>query len=170
MSNPISLFLTRALTLFTFTVMTLSALIYFSFTLLSMIEQFQKISLSIVFVRGAYYMLGVGVSSGALLFIMVIELCAKKSSSDKIIKILVRIVISGLVLAILLPPIAEYLTENYLFKKGYKQCEVPSYSWAIYKDIIYTIDKKTCIKINKENKKKLPSLYPKDDDHVLQHY
>ncbi|VAW97385.1 hypothetical protein MNBD_GAMMA23-2108 [hydrothermal vent metagenome] len=124
------------------------------------------LSTTVVFTRGAYYMLGTGISSGALLLMMTIEVYTKKPPSDKMTKVLVRTAISGLVLAFLLPVIAENLTENYLLKKGYGYCDVPSSSWPIYKDVNYTLDAETCSTIIEEYKNRFPSLYSKDDEPV----
>lgn len=111
-------------------------------------------------------MLGTGISSGALLLMMTIEVYTKKPPSDKMTKVLVRTAISGLVLAFLLPVIAENLTESYLLKKGYGYCDVPSSSWAIYKDVNYTLDAESCSAIIEEYKNRFPSLYFKDDKPV----
>jgi len=72
---------------------------------------------------GTYYLSGIGVSSGALLFIMVLEAWIKTPPTAKVTKIFTRTAIGGIVLAILLPIVAGSFIESYLLDNEYKICE-----------------------------------------------
>lgn len=145
---------------------TLGAPVWFFLTLFDMVHNISINSPTVVFERGAYYGLGAGIAMGALAGMMMLETWLRKTPSDRTIKIFTRIAIGGLALMFLLPFSAEYTTENHLLKKGYQYCDVPSSSWPIYKDVIYTIDEKTCLKLLEEEKKKYPSLYSNDDEPI----
>ncbi len=153
-----------------FSLMSVGAFIYFWFSIVSTFKDARLSSSLVVFERGAYYLPGVGIALMALVIIGLYENYTKKPPSDKVTKIFTRTAIGGLLFTFLLPPIAEYLTENHLLKKGYQHCDVPTSSWPVYKDVIYTTDTKTCLKLIDAEKKKFPSLYPKVDKPVFQHY
>ncbi len=130
-----------------FILMSVGAFVYFWFSIASTFKNASLPSNVVVFERGAYYLPGVSIVLMALVIIGLYENYTKKTPSDKATKIFTRTAIGGLLLVFLLPPIAEYTTENHLLKKGYQYCDVPSFSWPIYKDVIYTIDDKTCLKL-----------------------
>ena len=144
----------------------IGAPMWFFVTLFEMINQINSSATTVIFVRGGYYSLGCGIGMGALASAMIFEKWKKKPLTNKATKIFTRTAIGGLILTFALPIVSEYITENHLFTKGYRYCEIPSSSWPMYKSIHYTLDEQTCLDLNSEDKRAYPSLYPKDDEPV----
>ncbi len=152
--------------IFLIVAITLGAPVWFVLTLIDMVKEILIVSPTVIFERGAYYSLGAGIGMGAIAAAMLLEAWTKKPLSTKATKIFTRTAIGGVALMFLLPVIAENVTENYLSEKGYGYCDVPSSSWAIYKDVNYTLDAETCSTIIEEYTNRFLSLYSKDDEPV----
>jgi len=142
--KKISLLLAQFFTLLAFFLMTLGSLIYFGFEAVNMLNQLTSRPPSITFERGAYYLLGIGIASGALLFIILLEVWTKVPPSAKATKIFTITAISSIALSLVLPIIAGTIIESYLLDNEYTICDVPSSAWPIYKDVIYTDNPETC--------------------------
>lgn len=100
----------------------------------------------IVFDKGSYYMLGVGIGLLSLGVGIAIEFWGGKPASDKQGKFISRSAISGVVLALIIPHLSHFSVDVYLSKKGYRVCNEASHQWLFVRDIVYIKPSVDCTK------------------------
>lgn len=91
----------------------------------------------VLFDKGSYYMLGVGIGLLSLAFVTITEFWGGKPITNKQNRMLTKLAISGVVLLFLVPHIAHFITDKYLEKHGYFVCEEASHQWLFVRDIVY---------------------------------
>ena len=138
-----------------FVFMTFGALFWFSFCTIGLIKQIYSQNPSIIFDKGSFYLLGVSVALGSLLYNMVYEGLMKKELTAIIAKRITRAALAGIGLMIILPQIIHYAVEDYMENNGYMICAQASSSWLMYKHIAYVSNAETCIDLIFEKEKKL---------------
>jgi len=132
-----------------FALMAIGALAWFLLIAIETSKQLIATPESISFEKGVFYLLGVGISLGALLAFMLIEVIKKKPPTDHVSKKIGRVALLGVVLMLLLPHAVQYGIENYLEPKGYGICDSASYQWLHHRIIVYTNNAETCIQLSK---------------------
>lgn len=91
----------------------------------------------IVFDKGSYYMLGVGIGLLTLAFVTLKEFWGGKPITNRQNRILTRLAVSGVVLLFVVPHVAHFAADKYLSKNGYTVCEEASHQWLFVRDIVY---------------------------------
>lgn len=91
----------------------------------------------ILFDKGSYYMLGVGVALLSLSFVAIIEFWGGKPITSKQNIIFSRLAISGVALLFVVPHVAHFAVDKYLERSGYSVCEEASHQWLFVRDIVY---------------------------------
>jgi len=91
----------------------------------------------VVFDKGSYYALGVGVGLMAIAFAGVQETWLKKTLTKRSASIISKLAITGVVLTFTVPHIVHYASNNYLENDGYSVCEEASHQWLFVRDILY---------------------------------
>lgn len=113
----------------------ISAALWFFYRMIILL---QNISAPVVlFDKGSYYMLGVGVSLLSLGFVAIVEFWGGKPITSRQNTIFSRLAISGVVLLFVVPHVAHFVADKYLDKNGYTVCEEASHQWLFVRDIVY---------------------------------
>lgn len=99
---------------------------------------FKNISEPVVlFDKGSYYMLGVGVSLLTLGCVAVIEFWGGKPITTRQNRLFTRLAISGVVLLFIIPHVVHFVVDKHLVRHGYTVCEEASHQWLFVRDIVY---------------------------------
>lgn len=98
----------------------------------------------VVFDKGSFYMLGVGVGMSVLAFTAIQEGWVGKVLSKRQAAILTRIAIVSLALIFIVPNLFHYITDTYFSNEGYSVCEEASSQWLFVRDIVYIQDTIEC--------------------------
>jgi hypothetical protein len=98
----------------------------------------------VVFNKGSFYMLGVGVGMSVLAFAAVQEGWVGKVLSKKQADILTRIAVVSLALIFITPNLFHYISEAYFSSEGYSVCDEASSQWLFVRDIVYIQDTIEC--------------------------
>lgn len=112
-----------------------SAILWFVYRLI-----FLSKSLSepiILFDKGSYYMLGVGVGLLSLAFVTIKEFWIGNPITERQNRIFTRLAISGVALLFIIPHVAHFVIDKYLDGHGYMVCEEASHQWLFIRDIVY---------------------------------
>lgn len=113
----------------------MSATIWFVYRVVFLL---QNISEPVVlFDKGSYYMLGVGVGLLSLAFVVLKEFWGGEPITSKQNIICSRLAVSGLVLLFVVPHVAHFVADKHLKKHGYSVCEEASHQWLFIRDIVY---------------------------------
>lgn len=95
--------------------------------------------------KGSYYLFGGAIAIAALMVDGVYTSILNKELTDKLRKILTRIIIVGLLLIFILPQVLHYGLKSYLNAQGYIYCEFNSQQWLHVDSLEYRNDGK-CLK------------------------
>lgn len=99
---------------------------------------FQSISApTVVFDKGSYYMLGVGIGLLSLGIVITIEFWGGKPITDRQNSIFSKLAISGVVLLFVVPHASHFIVDNYLKNNDYVVCEEASHQWLFVRNIVY---------------------------------
>jgi hypothetical protein len=98
----------------------------------------------VVFDKGSFYMLGVGIGMSVLAFTAVQEGWVGKVLSKAQAAILTKIAIVGIALIFIVPNLFHYIADNYFSNEGYSLCEEASSQWLFVRDIVYIQDTIEC--------------------------
>jgi len=119
-----------------------SALLWFFYRSFSL---FDGISSNIViFDKGSFYTLGIGVGLMAIAYAGVHETWLQKRLTKKHTSIISKLAISGVLLTFTVPHIFHYASNSYLKKNGYSVCEEATHQWLFVRDIVYITNSITC--------------------------
>ncbi len=91
----------------------------------------------VLFDKGSYYMLGVGIGLLSLAFVVIKEFWGGEPITSKQNVLLSRLAISGVVLLFVVPHVSHFAVDKYLTRHGYKVCEAASHQWLFVRDIVY---------------------------------
>lgn len=92
----------------------------------------------IVFNRGFVMSLGAFITISALLVASIMHEFKALISNPKLIKIIMRLAISGIALLIILGFLSQYFYDGYFLEnKGYEVCEEASSQWLFLKTTVY---------------------------------
>ncbi|WP_075186128.1 hypothetical protein [Teredinibacter haidensis] len=91
----------------------------------------------VVFDKGSYYMLGVGIGLLTLAFVTLKEFWGGNPITKKQNHILTKLAISGLALLFIVPHAAHFFANKHLVTHGYSVCEDASHQWLFVRDIVY---------------------------------
>lgn len=119
-----------------------AALCWFFYRLFSLIAGIS--SDVVLFDKGSFYMLGVGVGLLSLGFVVVQEFWVGSPISRKQNKIFTRMVLFGIATLIIFPHITHFLVDRYLMRNGYSVCEEASHQWLFVRDIVYISEATVC--------------------------
>ncbi len=120
----------------------ISATLWFFYRLIFLL---QNLSAPIVlFDKGSYYMLGVGIGLLSLGLVAAIEFWGGKPITSKQNFIFSRLAISGVILLFVVPHVAHFAADKYLKRHGYSVCEEASHQWLFVRDIVYIADSIEC--------------------------
>ncbi len=111
------------------------ALLWFFYRVFFLLEEMG--STVVVFDKGSYYALGVGIGLMAIAFAGVQETWLQKPLTKKSTSIISRLAIVGVVLTFTVPHVLHYVSNSYLKKNGYSVCEEASHQWLFIRDIAY---------------------------------
>lgn len=101
---------------------------------------------NIVINLGAFYLIGIIVMAGCLLYLMIYQTIKNKSLPEKNTKIVMYILMAGIALMIFLPKqVGKYYVEQ-LEQKQYQYCQEASYQWLFYKELTFTASEDGCVK------------------------
>lgn len=99
---------------------------------------FQNRSAStVLFDKGSYYMLGVGIGLLSLAFVVIKEFWGGEPITGKQNIVLSRLAVSGVILMFTVPHVAHFAADRYLKKNGYAVCGEASHQWLFVRDIVY---------------------------------
>lgn len=105
----------------------------------------------IVFDKGSYYMLGVGIGLLVLAFVTIKEFWVGKPITNKQNRILTKLAIVGVALLLIAPHATHFTVDQYLRKNDYTVCEAASHQWLFVRDIVYVQSFVECSADLKEN-------------------
>ncbi|MBB5210490.1 hypothetical protein [Microbulbifer hydrolyticus] len=91
----------------------------------------------LMFDKGAFYLLGVGLGMMALAIVTVQEGWFGRTLSKAQAALLTRLTIVGVALIPIAPNVAHYLADELLRSDGYVVCEPASHQWRFVRDIVY---------------------------------
>ena len=126
-----------------------AALLWFFYRLIALFSGAQ--SDIIVFDKGSFYMLGVGIGMLILAIVTVQEGWLGRVLSKKQSTYLTRLAVISLAVLFVVPHFVHYLTDSYLSIRGYSVCEEASHQWLFVRDIVYVQESMEC---NENLKKK----------------
>jgi hypothetical protein len=135
-----------------FILMSLASLLWFAWSILSLIGQINSNSPAISFDKGAMYMLGVGVGLSALTYAILHEAILKKILTERVTSWITRCAFAGIGLMFIFPHIVHYPVENYLEGEGYQICSQASYQWLLYRKIVYVSSPEVCAGLGRKKK------------------
>jgi hypothetical protein len=127
-------------------ILALGALGWFAVNLIGIVEQLISKSDSIMLNKGLFYMLGVGLGLATLAFVVVYEYWLDKTLNETMTNICTKFGIASVVVMLLLPQAAHFLTDEYLIKRNYSVCESASRQWLLSREIVYVVDPTLCKK------------------------
>jgi len=105
---------------------------------INMYTEFQNKAVDISFEKGTIYMFGGGLSLLAFSIGSFIAKLTKSRMSELNQKIVATMMIAGVILALMLPQIADYYVEATMSKAGYSECKSKTYQWLFVKTIVYS--------------------------------
>lgn len=136
--------LVRFLSVAFFSILTLSALVWFFVSINGFLSRFYKNDSVVEFDKGSMYMLGIGFGLLLLTVGGVKQgLFGKKLTSREEI-FFTRSLIISFVLMVTVPQLTHYLVENYTEKKHYSICSGATYRWFFYSKFYYTKNEMAC--------------------------
>ncbi len=91
----------------------------------------------VLFDKGSYYTLGIGIGLLSLTFVTIKEFWGGKPITNKQNRMLTTLAIAGVVLLFLMPHMTHFITDKHLEKHGYIVCEEASQQWLFVRDIVY---------------------------------
>ena len=94
---------------------------------------------SIELSKGAFYLLGCCIGILAVSYDAIYLRMKKKHISDKVAKILGRVLIASVILTFGLPQLVHFSVSQYLTSEGYEVCHEASRRWLHSVTIVYTI-------------------------------
>ena len=92
---------------------------------------------ALMFDKGAFYLLGVGLGMLALAIVTVQEGWFARNLSKSQAAGLSRLAIVGVALIPILPNLTHFAADTLLKKNGYVICESASHQWRFIRDIVY---------------------------------
>lgn len=98
----------------------------------------------VIFDKGSFYMLGVGVGMLILAIVTVQEGWLDKPLSKKQSAYLTKGALIGIALIFTAPHLVHYFADDYLLNQGYTVCDKASHQWLFIRDIAYISDSIEC--------------------------
>lgn len=105
----------------------------------------------ILFDKGSYYMLGVGLGLLSLGIGLAKEFWGGNPLTAKQADIISKLGIAGVVLIFIIPHISHFSADYYLKNQGYSVCEEASHQWLFVRDIVYIQPTVECSEDLKKN-------------------
>ena len=139
--------LTMFCILLIFSLMALSTLTWFGWSVFQLYAQIAENGPVIVFDKGVFYLLGGGSGIAILTLYMFYEGVLKLPLTEKVAKILTNSLIGSVSVMFVLPHIVHYPVESYLEGRGYTICEQASYRWFAYREIAYVSNSEACAEL-----------------------
>lgn len=106
----------------------------------------------ISFDKGSFYLPGVEIGLGVLLFIIIYEIALGKKLTRKMAKVCTRISVMAVIIIFTLPTVMQYMVENTIDKHHYQECGSASHQWLFAKTLVYANDSVLCQKNSKSKK------------------
>jgi hypothetical protein len=136
-----------------FSLMFLWSFWWFALNFSQLIEQFTSNASLIEFNKGAFYGLGAGIGLAVATYGMVHQNILKFSLDSRFFtKTIPAVMVSGVFISFLLPPIAHYSLEYILENRGYMICDLDSHQWRMYRTFYYVSDVDTCTNLIESKK------------------
>ena len=139
--------LSRFFSFFVFSLLTISTLTWFGWSVFQLYAQLAENGPVIVFDKGVFYLLGGGSGIAILTLYMFYEGVLKLPLTEKVAKILTNSLIVSVSVMFVLPHIVHYPVESYLEGRGYNICEQASYRWFAYRKIVYVSNFEACAEL-----------------------
>ena len=98
----------------------------------------------VIFDKGSYYMLGVGVGLLALAYMIIREFWLARPLTNRQSSFFSRLAILGVILTIVLPQLAHFAVDKYFTQHGYTVCKEASHQWLFVRDIVYVASSVEC--------------------------
>lgn len=130
-----------------FIVGSIGALFWFGFSVFVLLENLNNEIVS--FDKGAFYMLGVGLGSATLSFVLIYEFWHGKPLTKRLNILCTKLAFFSIILLLLTPQAIHLLTGNYLENRGLTLCEQASSQWLFVSEIVYVDDDSGCDGISK---------------------
>jgi len=134
----------KAIVLFTFIVMALGCFYGFLNASLGMLNQILQSNDLVIFNKGAFYLLGVTLGLGVLVFVMVYQGVLKKELTASFSRWFSRIAVFSVLLIVVLPVVSHFLVEPYLLSRDYRVCTEASHTWFYLSEIVYVKNEIAC--------------------------
>lgn len=99
---------------------------------------------ALLFDKGAFYLLGVGLGMLSLAIATVQEGWFDRTLSQKKSTLLTRLALVGMALIPIAPNVAHFVTNQMLTSDGYVVCEKASHQWRFVRDIVYVKSSVEC--------------------------
>ncbi|WP_020159900.1 hypothetical protein [Methylobacter marinus] len=147
--------LSRFFSFFVFSLLTISILTQFGWGVFQLYARIAENGPVIVFDKGVFYLLGAGVTLGALTLGGLYQGILRLPLTKKVTKILTNVLIGGVVVMFVLPHIVHYPVESYLEGRGYNICEQASYRWFTYRKIVYVSNSEACAELIKRKNNRI---------------
>ena len=120
----------------------LAALSWFGYSTYTLVENLS--SKSVMFDKGSFYLLGVGLGMATLAFVVVYEFWFGRPLTEQLTKVCNRLALLSIVLLLIVPQAVHYLTDNYLLNRGYSVCSEGSSQWLFVSEILYVENGRVC--------------------------
>ncbi len=91
----------------------------------------------VVFDKGSFYMLGVGIGVSVAAFTTVQEGWLGRLLSKKQSTLLTRLAVVSVASLFVAPNLIHYVANGYFSDRGYTVCEEASHQWLFVRDIVY---------------------------------
>lgn len=118
-----------------FVLSALGAFLWFFLRAFYLLKQMDEVV--VVFDKGSYYALGVGVGLMAIAFAGVQETWLRKPLTKRSTSIISKLAIAGVVLTFTVPHIMHYASDRHLKNSGYSVCAEASHQWLFVRNIVY---------------------------------
>ncbi len=136
-----------------FSIFSLGSLAWFLIELYSLFSQISNHQAYISFNKGSMYLLGVGLGSLILTWLMLYGSVFKKTLTERLNRFYTRLVLSSILLLFIFPQLVHYPLESYLQSEEYKECHELSHRWLHAQTIIYSKSSFSCSPTEFENSK-----------------
>lgn len=139
--------LMRLLSIAFFLMLALSALAWFSVSIIELISQFHLREPVVGFDKGSMYMLGIGFGLFLLTIGGVMQGVLGQTLTPKKETLFRRGMVISLILMVFVPQITTYVVGKYAYKHHYSICNDATYRWLLYSKYYYTESKIACVKL-----------------------
>jgi hypothetical protein len=120
------------------------ALLWFGVNLYTITGELLSSSSIIVFDKGAFYLLGVGLGALTLAFVAGFEYWLDKPLTKRLNILCTKMALISVAVAILLPQVSHFSLHRHLVNNSYTVCREASHQWLTARTIVYLNSTENC--------------------------